>query len=189
MTKHDDKPEAITEEQKGGGTQEASADADEESPSLDVVYHEVKERLDVQLKQIDSLDGKTGSLLFMSSVVLGIGATAQALLLGLQGSLVVTLFFSIPIVFYSLAMFFALRSWVVRPYFRDPEPRPLRDYYLTRESQFTMRRLLAHFISCYEWNTTVIKKKVRELRFSMRFFLAEVITLAMVLVIRPWFVS
>ena len=78
---------------------------------------------------------------------------------------------------------------MVRPYFRDPEPRPLRDYYLAKEPQFTTRRLLAHFISCYEWNTTVIKKKVGELRFSMQFFLAEVITLALVLVIRPWVVS
>lgn len=189
MTNHDDEPEAITEEDRDRDTQEASAETDEELPSLDIVYHEVKERLDVQLSQIDSLDGKTGNLLFMSSVVLGIGATAQALLLELTDSPLVMLLFSIPIVFYSLAMFFALRSWVVRPYFRDPKPRPLRDYYLARESQFTTRRLLAHFISCYEWNTAVIKKKVRELRFSMWFFLAEVITLAVVLIIRPWVVS
>ena len=189
MIRHDDKTESITEEQKDGDTQETSRDTVEETPSVDIVYQEIKERLDVQLKQIDSLDSKTGNILFMASVVLGIGATAQALLLGLQGNPLVMLFFSIPIVFYSLAMFSALRSWVVRPYFRDPEPRPLRDYYLTREPRFTIRRLLSHFISCYEWNTTVIKKKVSELRFSMRFLLAEVITLAVVLVIRPWIVG
>ena len=189
MTKHSDKVEKVAAEQENEGVPEAPADTDQESLSLDIVYHETKERLEVQLKQIDSLDSKTSNLLFMSSVVLGIGATAQALLLGLQGSPVVMMFFSIPIVFYSLAMFFALRSWVVRPYFRDPEPRPLRDYYLAKEPQFTTRRLLAHFISCYEWNTTVIKKKVGELRFSMQFFLAEVISLALVLVIRPWIVS
>jgi hypothetical protein len=189
MIKNDDKAETITEGREHGDTQEDITNVGEETPSVDIVYQEIKERLEVQLKQIDSLDGKTGNLLFMASVVLGIGATAQALLLGLTGSPLVMLFFSIPIVFYSLSMFFALRSWVIRPYFRDPEPRPLRDYYLTKEPPFTIRRLLAHFISCYEWNTTVIKKKVGELRFSMRFFLAEVITLAVVLVIRPWVVG
>ena len=169
--------------------EEASIGPDERPPSLDVVYHEVKERLDVQLNQIDSLDNKTGNILFMSSVILGIGATAQALLLGLSGNPLIVLLFSIPIVFYSLSMSFALRSWVVRPYFRDPEPRPFRDYYLFRESPFTMRRLLTHFISCYEWNVGVVKKKVRELRIAMWFFLAEVITLASVLIVRPWLLS
>jgi hypothetical protein len=184
-----DEATTVNEKPEDIDVAETSDSTGEKPPSLDVVYQEVKERLDVQLKQIDSLDGKTGNLLFMSSVVLGIGATAQALLLGLSGNPLIVLLFSIPIVFYSLSMSFALRSWVVRPYFRDPEPRPFRDYYLTREPQFTMRRLLTHFISCYEWNVNVVKKKVRELRFSMWFFLAEVITLASVLIIRPWLLS
>jgi hypothetical protein len=175
-----DKPEADPKES------DDVADPEEELPSLDIVYSESRERLDVQLRQIDSLDGKTGNLLFMSSVVLGIGATAQAALLGLKGSPLVMLFFSIPIVFYSIAMSFALRSWVVRPYFRDPEPRPLRDHYLSQKAQFTIRRLISHFISSYEWNSTIIKKKVRELRLAMWFFLAEVASLAIILIVRPW---
>jgi len=163
-----------------------SAEAEEEVPSIDIVYTEVKDRLEIQLHQIDSLDGKNGAILFISSIVIGVGAAAQAALIGLTENILVLTFFSIPILFYLATMFFALRGWIVRPYFRDPEPRPLRDYYLSKQSQFTKRRIITHFISSYEWNTMVIKKKVRELRISMWFFLAEVTSLVLALVIRPW---
>jgi len=163
-----------------------SAEAEEEVPSIDIVYTEVKDRLEIQLRQIDSLDGKNGAILFISSIVIGVGAAAQAALIGLTENILVLTFFSIPILFYLATMFFALRGWIVRPYFRDPEPRPLRDYYLSKQSQFTKRRIITHFISSYEWNTMVIKKKVRELRISMWFFLAEVTSLVLALVIRPW---
>lgn len=163
-----------------------SAEVEEEVPSIDIVYTEVKDRLEIQLRQIDSLDGKNGAILFISSIVIGVGAAAQAALIGLTENILVLTFFSIPILFYLATMFFALRGWIVRPYFRDPEPRPLRDYYLSKQSQFTKRRIITHFISSYEWNTMVIKNKVRELRLSMWFFLAEVTSLALVLVMRPW---
>jgi len=163
-----------------------SAEAEEEVPSIDIVYSEVKDRLDVQLRQIDSLDGKNGAILFISSIVIGVGAAAQAALIGSTENILVLTVFSIPILFYLATMFFALRGWIIRPYFRDPEPRPLRDYYLSKQSQFTKRRIITHFISSYEWNTMVIKNKVRELRVSMWFFLAEVTSLVLALVIRPW---
>jgi len=163
-----------------------SAEAEEEVPSIDIVYTEVKDRLEIQLRQIDSLDGKNGAILFISSIVIGVGAAAQAALIGLTENILVLTFFSIPILFYLATMSFALRGWIVRPYFRDPEPRPLRDYYLSKQSQFTKRRIITHFISSYEWNTMVIKKKVRDLRISMWFFLAEVTSLVLALVIRPW---
>jgi len=163
-----------------------SAEAEEEVPSIDIVYSEVKDRLDVQLRQIDSLDGKNGAILFISSIVIGVGAAAQAALIGSTENILVLTVFSIPILFYLATMFFALRGWIIRPYFRDPEPRPLRDYYLSKQSQFTKRRIITHFISSYEWNTRVIKNKVRELRVSMWFFLAEVTSLVLALVIRPW---
>ena len=161
-------------------------EVEEELPSIDIVYTEVKDRLDVQLRQTDSLDSKSSALLFIASIVIGIGAAAQAALLGKTTSALALLLFSIPICFYLLMVFFALRSWIIRPYFRDPEPRPLRDFYLSQQPQFTKRRIITHFISSYEWNTMVIKKKVRELRLCIWFFVAEVTLLTLVLAIRPW---
>jgi len=155
-------------------------------PSLDIVFTEIKDRLDIQIRQVDSLDGKTGNLLFISSIVIGIGAAAQAALLGRTDNTWVLLLFSIPIVFYLLTVLTALRSWIVRPYFRDPEPRPLRDDYLFQQQEFTKRRLMAQFISAYEWNAAVMKKKVRELRWSTWYFLAEIVSITIVLLIRAW---
>ncbi len=155
-------------------------------PSLDIVFNEIKDKLDIQIKQVDSLDGKTSNLLFISSIVIGIGAAAQAAIIGRAINAWVLLLFSVPIIFYLLTVLTALRSWVVRPYFRDPEPRPLRDAYLFEQPEFTKRRLIAQFISAYEWNANVMKKKVRELRISTWYFLAEIASLTIVLLIRAW---
>jgi len=166
--------------------QEDQAGGEAKPLSLDVIYDEIKDRLSVQIKQVDSLDGKTGNLLFISSIVIGIGAAAQAAIIGTTVNSWVLLLFSIPIFFYLITVLTALRSWIVRPYFRDPEPRPLRDVYLFAQPEFTKRRLISQFISAYEWNSTVMKKKVRELRWATWYFLAEIVTLAMVLLVRAW---
>ncbi len=155
-------------------------------PSLDIVYAETKDKLDIQIRQVDSLDNKTGNILFVASIVIGVGAAAQAALIGQVSDAWVLLLFSIPIVFYLLTVFTALRGWIVKPYFRDPEPRPLRDEYLFEKEEFTKRRLIAHFISTFEWNTHILKQKVRELRLSTWFLLAETVSLTVVLLLRAW---
>jgi hypothetical protein len=167
-------------------SQSVQGGSEAQPPSLDIVYTEIKDRLDVQIRQVDSLDGKTGNLLFISSIVIGIGAAAQAALIGNIDNTWVLLLFSVPILFFLLTILTAIRSWVVRPYFRDPEPRPLRDLYLWTEEEFTKRKLIAQFISAYEWNAAVMKKKVRELRWSTWYFIAEIVSLTVVLLLRAW---
>lgn len=171
---------------ESGASEAAAAEQEERPLSLDVIYTEVKDRLDVQLRQIDALDTKGGTILFVANVVLGIGAAAQAAVLGFVTEPSTLLIFSVPIMAYFATVFFGLRGWVVRPYFRDPEPRPLRDYYLFRDPAFTKRRIVTHFISSYEWNAISMKRKVRDLRIAMLFLFLETGSLAMVLVIRAW---
>ncbi|MDD5499155.1 MAG: hypothetical protein PHI10_06745, partial [Dehalococcoidales bacterium] len=62
----------------------------------------------------------------------------------------------------------------------------LRDEYLFEKQEFTKRRLIAHFISTYEWNNTILKRKVMELRWSIWCLLAETISLTIVLIFRAW---
>jgi len=178
---------AVMSEKELADQVEAELEQAEPYPySLDIVYAEIKDKLDIQIRQVDSLDGKTGNILFVASIVIGVGAAAQAALIGSIVNPVVLLLFSIPIVFYLLTILTAVRSWIVKPYFRDPEPRPLRDEYLFEKEQFTRRRLIAHFISTYEWNAAVLQKKVFELRLSTWFLLAETISLTIVLLLRAW---
>lgn len=167
-------------------TVETDKDDHQELPSLELVYTEVKDRLQVQLAQIDALDGKFGTLLFVSSVVIGMGAAAQAAILGTIHETIPMVLFSVPIIFYVITVILAMQSWVRRPYFRDPEPRPLRDYYISLPYEFTKRRLITHFISSYEWNAVVMKKKVNGLRIAVWFFLFQVVSLTLVLASRPW---
>lgn len=81
---------------------------------------------------------------------------------------------------------FAARGWTGRPYFRDPEPRVLRDHYLSLAKEFTRRRLLTHFIASYEWNAQTIRRKVVDLRIALILLLMEVGFLALALLVRPW---
>lgn len=172
---------------QGESEQEVPGGGETTAPeSLDIVYAEVKERLDVQLRQIDTLDAKGNSILFVASIMLGVAATAQAATLGTPSNPLVIFLFSIPVMLYLATIFFALRGWVVRPYFRDPEPRPLRDNYLFRSAEFTRRRLIAQFISSYEWNQDSIKAKVRNIRVATVLLLAQVLISVVVLVVRPW---
>lgn len=161
-------------------------EAGESLQSLDIVYAEVKERLDVQLRQVDASDAKTGTILFIASIVIGIGAAAQAAFIGPERNDWILSLFVIPLLSYLLTVFFALRSWIVRPYFRDPEPKPLRDHYVSELPEFTKRRLITQFIRSYEWNARVMKKKVRELRIANWFLLLEIVSLVAVLTLRPW---
>ncbi len=159
---------------------------EQDLPSLEIVYNEVKDRLDVQIRQIDSLDSKSGTLLFISSIVIGLGAAAQAALIGTTTNTLPLILFSIPVVFYVLTVILTMRSWIRSHYYRDPEPRPLRDFYSTKPCQFTKRKLITQFISSFEWNATIMKKKTTEIHYAVWFFLAEVVTVTLVLASRPW---
>jgi hypothetical protein len=158
-----------------------------EPRSINVVYAEVKERLEVQLRQIEALDLKTGQILFVAGITLGIAAAAQAVAMVAVDNRWLALFFSLPVLFYFGCMYFALRGWVIREFFRDPEPRPLRDHYLFESPDFTKRRLIAHFISSYEWNKSKINKKVHNVRIASYLLLGEVLASVVVLVARVWF--
>ncbi len=157
-----------------------------EPRSLDVIYNEVKERLEVQLRQIESLDSKAGTILFVAGITLGIAAAAQAVALSVASNEWIVAFFSLPVMFYFGTMYFAIRGWVVREFFRDPEPRPLRDHYLSEGPEFTKRRLIAHFISSYEWNQGSIKKKVQNMRIATYLLLGQVLASVVVLISRVW---
>ena len=154
--------------------------------SIDVVYNEVKDRLAVQMHQIESMDGKAGTLMFVAGILLGLGAAAQAAFIGQERSWIPPLLFSVPIIFYFITAFFCLKGWTSRPYFRDPEPRPLRDHYLFQDESFTKRRIITHFISTYELNKVVLRGKVRDLRWAVAFTLIFVASLVAALLVRPW---
>lgn len=111
-------------------------------PSLDIVFQEVKERLNVQLQQVDTIDAKAGTVLSVASLVmtLGTGLGVAARPQGIDGMSLALVFASA--VFYASTMVFGFRGYWLRNFRRDPEPAPLRDGYLFQPPDFTKRRVM-----------------------------------------------
>ncbi|MFQ5879640.1 MAG: hypothetical protein ACE5IZ_05665 [Dehalococcoidia bacterium] len=151
------------------------------APSLDLVFNEVKERISVQLGQIEALDHKAGTLLGLSSVVITIAAGLR-FVEGEGASKVAFLtLFSLGALFYAITIFFAFRGYWVVEYRRDPEPRPLRDFYLSQEEELTKRRLLSNMIASYEFNVPLLRNKAYNIRMAARFLFVETVLLALAL--------
>ena len=82
-------------------------------PSLDIVYEEVKERLDLQLHQVDTLDAKAGTVLSVASLVMTIAAGLQAAISREDLHDWALILFLAGAIFYGLTMLFAFRRLLV----------------------------------------------------------------------------
>ncbi len=141
-------------------------------PSLDLIYSEVKERLNIQFQAIDSLDSKAGLILTAGSLVISIAAGLQVssaetidtgpLLLLITGA-----------VLYALSMGFSLKGFRVRDYRRDPEPGPLVKNYLNAEAELTKGQIVANLVESFEENAGTLKSKATDVQRAMSFLALE----------------
>lgn len=151
-------------------------------PSLEIVFQEIKDRLQAQLHQVDTLDTKAGTVLSVASLVATLGAglpvaTSSGSLS--DASLVLLLGGTI---LYAFAMFFGFRGYWLRNYRRDPEPGPLRDRYLFQPADFTRRRVIANMIQSYEVNRPLIESKVWNIKVAILLLAVETIAFVAALV-------
>ena len=153
------------------------------SPSLDLIYSEVKERLNIQFQAIESLDSKAGLVLTAGSVVISIAA-------GLQVSAAETID-TAPLVLliagagaYALCMLFGLLGFKVRDYRRDPEPGPLVDNYLNEDAALTKGQIIANLVESFEKNKGVLESKASYIQRAMLFLALETGILAAALIWR-----
>ena len=153
-------------------------------PSLDIVYEEVKERLDIQLHQVDTLDAKAGTVLSVASLVMTIAAGLQATMPreDLDGWPLILLLAGT--IFYAFAMLFAFRGYWLRNFRRDPEPRPLRDLYLFQSADFTKRRVTANRIESFELNSALLESKVWNIKAAIILLVIQTLTLVIALMLQ-----
>ena len=144
--------------------------------NLDIIYTEIKDRLQEQFDQLRALDQKAGQVLSSASLIVAVGIGLQAIETS-PSSLRFTLFI-MAIIFYALSVISAWLAYRVQSFRRDPEPRPLRDHYLPSEFQFTKRKIISNFIESYEFNQQSIRSKVRYTQSALLFFLLESLLLA-----------
>lgn len=153
-------------------------------PSLEIVYQEVKERLDLQLHQVDTLDGKAGTVLSVASVVMTLAAGLQVSdnREALQGWPLVLLLAGTT--FYAFTMLFGFRGYWLRNFRRDPEPGSLRDRYLFQPADFTRRRITANMIQSFEVNRDLVESKVWNIKASIILLAVQTLTLVAALVLQ-----
>ncbi len=151
-------------------------------PSLEIVYAEIKDRLDLQLHQVDTLDTKAGTVLTVASVVMTLGAGLPVAASSEDIDMVPLILILAGTLCYASAMFFGFRGYWLRNFRRDPEPGPLRDRYLLQAPDFTRRRIIANMIQSFEVNQPLIESKVWNIKVGILLLAVETVTLVAALI-------
>ena len=119
--------------------------------STDIIFQEVKEKLNEQLSSIDQISNKFNfTIAFDGLVIAGIiqgfaGKSDVSWLI--RGSVVALL---------SSALFSGL-GLLLRKYRRDPDPVKLTEKYLDKDAEETKKALIGNYTESYNKNTTNIK--------------------------------
>lgn len=146
-------------------------------PSLNFVFEQVEKRFEVQWNTLDSLDTKIG-LLF------GFGGVILAALLGAYGwlpdmpSIPLFLFFAaiMALVISLVLAFFAYRP---RVYDYPPEPRRIREEYVSRPLVQSKLALVDTRVTKFEQNERILRQKARMLSWALGALLIGVCLLAL----------
>jgi hypothetical protein len=145
-------------------------------PGLDLVYSEVKERLNLQFEQVEALDTKAAFVVSTASVVVSIAISLPAASYSrLDASTLVI--FGAGVAYYSYAMFAGVRAYLVRTYRRDPEPEPLRDGYLATAPEKTKQQLIENLIDSFNENKEIIRLKAFDVTAAMIFLMVQTLLL------------
>ncbi len=151
--------------------------------SLDLIYGEAKERLAVQLAQVEALDAKAAAVFGLPNLVITVAAAIRFSGERTVASNAVFLpLFVIGAFLYVVTMYFAFTAYRVVRFRRDPEPRPLRDFYLDEDPLVTKRRLLSNLIDSYEFNASLLDRKAYNVRMAQRYLFLTTLMLAIALV-------
>jgi hypothetical protein len=91
--------------------------------TLELIYNEVKDRLNTQFQSLDGLNTTASVIIGFVGVIIGISLQLYSQSNSYLFGSCMTLFL--------ISIFFSLSAYKIKSYRRDPEPRPLRDKYLT----------------------------------------------------------
>lgn len=162
-----------------GGRRPSSDLASVGDASRRLVYEEIRDQVDGQLRQIDALDGKSGTLLALSggvaAILLGLAFAPQAGDSRGPGELTL-------LVEATLAASLSIGSsyWALWPrkWRRDPAPRGLVREYTSgkyRDPDVLLGELASNLLDSFETNDPAISAKIRRLKLAQRALGFEVV--------------
>ena len=127
--------------------------------TLELIYNEVKDRLNIQFQSLDGLNTKASIIIGFVGVIIGIS-------LNLYSDENLHLFIGSMLLFLGAA-FLSFSAYKVEGYRRDPEPRKLTEKYLREDDKKVKKQLIDNFIQSFEDNKSRIEKKVKYINYSL----------------------
>lgn len=155
-------------------------------PSLDVVFTLVKERIEAQLAQVDSIDTKSNFILGSATAVISAGLVVQGLTPSshnplLKNPLIHALPISLLVASFLVTTIPAAIAYRVRAYNGVAHPETLFDEYLGEDENTTKADVSKSMIDAYKRNEKLITRKAFWAGFSLYALLFEVVVLSSVI--------
>ena len=133
--------------------------------SLNLIFQEVKDRLNQQFDQIETITSRAAFVMGFASLVLSSLLSIRRAIGSITDCKIV--YFVLAVILYVIVLVFAYLAYDLKAYRRDPEPAPLRDKYIDKSDHFTRRKVLSNFIQSFEQNKVMISKRLLFLRISI----------------------
>lgn len=144
--------------------------------SLEVIFEEVRRRLESQRESTDSLNTRAGLILGLSALIL-----TSSMSFGELGSQSVWLKVLL-LIFTFGAAGFSLLGYMIAKYRVDPEPRPLVENYLKDHEFSTKKQILDNWVDSYEENRRKILRKAKYVIVSLASLMMAFVVLAVIYV-------
>ena len=143
--------------------------------TLELIYNEVKDRLNTQFQSLDGLNTKASVIIGFVGVIIGISlqlySQSNSYLFGLCMSL------------FMISIFFSFSAYKGKRYRKDPEPRALTVEYLMEDDKTVKKQLIDNFIASFEENKNNIEEKVKYINYSLILLFVGLIVLTLSVIV------
>ena len=147
------------------------------SETLDLIYKEVKDRLDSQLNSISDLDKKAITTIGFVGIVVGLILKWSETLLSIKSNKMYLYILSlISIILFLISISFALIAFKVKGYRRDPNPIKLVEHYSYKKKYEVLEQIVDNLAESHKENDTSITKKGKNINRALLFFFLGLIS-------------
>ena len=127
--------------------------------TLELIYNEVKDRLNTQFQSLDGLNTKASVIIGFVGVIIGISLQLYS-----QSN---SYLFGSCMTLFMISIFFSFSAYKIKSYRRDPEPRALTVEYLMEDDKTVKKQLIDNFIASFEENKNKIEEKGKYINYSL----------------------
>ena len=143
--------------------------------TLELIYNEVKDRLNTQFQSLDGLNTKASVIIGFVGVIIGISLQLYSQSNSYLFGSCMTLFL--------ISIVFSFSAYKIKSYRRDPEPRDLTEKYLREDDKEVKKQLIDNFIESFEENNTKIEEKGEYINYSLILLFVGLIVLILSVIV------